>query len=598
MNPIVFSLVESTKPLADKVAMAINGDHQHLTTDVIKHLASAFQQGKPIIALMASGIILRAIAPYMSDKYSDAPVIAVSPDGQHIVPLIGGHHGANAMANKIASLTGGTAAITTASDNQFNVSLDEPPQGYTLANPQDFKPFMARVLAGKIIKVNESPDWLKNSDLPLVVNSTAAGAQKITITDTTLDGDRSHLVYTPKTLCIGVGCERGTDPDELLQLITKCLSDNNLAKGAIACLTSIDLKADELAITTAAKTLNVPARFFTAKELNQQASRLENPSDIVMAEVGCPGVSEGAALAAGGDDCQLILAKTKSRRATCAITRSPEAIITQPGRARGKLSVIGIGPGSDEWRSPEATSDLIAASDWVGYDLYLDLVAQLKTSQTEHRFGLGKEETRVRHAFALASQGKDVALVCSGDAAIYAMAALAYEVLDSQTLSDAEQRVEIKTLPGISAFQAASARAGAVIGHDFCTISLSDLLTPWATIEQRLRAAAQGDFNIAFYNPRSLKRTDQLQKAIDILTPHRHPDTPVIIASNLGRPNETTKTIRFADFNPIEVDMLTIVLIGSSQSKIVARGDGQNYCYTPRGYAQKPNTAITKAQNA
>ncbi|VAV92045.1 Cobalamin biosynthesis protein CbiG / Cobalt-precorrin-3b C17-methyltransferase, partial [hydrothermal vent metagenome] len=274
-------------------------------------------------------------------------------------------------------------------------------------------------------------------------------------------------------------------------------------------------------------------------------------------------------------------------RATCAIAQSPGPITDLPGTPRGKLSVIGIGPGSDEWRSPEATHELISASDWVGYDLYLDLVANLKTSQTEHRFGLGKEEARVRHAFNLAGQGRDVALVCSGDAAIYAMAALVYEVLDSNTLTPPEQRVEIKTLPGISAFQAASARAGALIGHDFCTISLSDLLTPWATIEQRLQAAAEGDFNIAFYNPRSLKRTDQLQKAIDILKPHRPPETPVIIASNLGRLTEKVKTVAFKDFNPTEVDMLTIVLIGSSQSKILTRGDGKAYCFTPRGYANK-----------
>ena len=410
---------------------------------------------------------------------------------------------------------------------------------------------------------------------------------QVTITETTLPGSKSHLIYHPKTLTIGVGCERHTDPQELIDLIGQCLTTANLSKSAIACLTSIDLKSDEQAINRAARHFNVPVRFFTAEQLNQQAPRLKNPSDIVMAEVGCPGVAEGAALAAAGNNAELITEKTKSTRATCAVARSPAPIIELPGTGRGKLSVIGIGPGSDEWRSPESTTELINASDWVGYDLYLDLVASLKTTQTEHRFGLGKEEARVRHALALAGQGRDVALVCSGDAAIYAMAALVYEVLNTGTLSPNEQRVEIKTLPGISAFQAASARAGALIGHDFCTISLSDLLTPWATIEQRLQAAAEGDFNIAFYNPRSLKRTDQLQKAIDILTPHRPPETPVIIASNLGRPTEKVKTVVFKDFNPTEVDMLTIVLIGSSQSKIITRGDGQSYCYTPRGYANK-----------
>ncbi len=608
MTPIVFSLVAATEPLAIKIAKTMGGSHQHLSENVLKHLATSFQQGHPIIALMASGIVLRAIGPLLDSKHSDAPVIAVSPDGRHIVPLVGGHHGANQLARQIADITQGTAAITTASDNQFDVSLDEPPKGYVLGNPADFKPFMARVLAGEKVTLNGTANWLEASNLPVSVVPANAGIQnpahntanvdssvrwndaevvQISITATKLPGSKNHLIYHPKTLTIGVGCERHTDPQELIELITQCLTTANLSALSIACLTSIDLKSDELAITEAARHFNVPARFFTAEQLNQQAERLKNPSDIVMAEVGCPGVAEGAALAAGGTDAELIIEKTKSTRATCAIAQCLAPIVELPGTARGKLSVIGIGPGSNEWRSPESTHELITATDWVGYDLYLDLVADLKTSQTEHRFGLGKEEARVRHAFKLAGQGRDVALVCSGDAAIYAMAALVYEVLDSATLSPAEQRVEIKTLPGISAFQAASARAGALIGHDFCTISLSDLLTPWQTIEQRLHAAAEGDFNIAFYNPRSLKRTDQLQKAIDILIPHRNPETPVIIASNLGRPTEKVKTVSLKDFNPQEVDMLTIVLIGSSQSKIITRGDGQAYCFTPRGYANK-----------
>jgi len=587
MTPIVFTLVETTEPLAENISQTVRGIHQPITGDVVKTLASAFVQGRPIIAIMASGIIMRAIAPHMADKHADAPVIAVSADGQHIVPLIGGHHGANKLAARIAEATGGTAAITTASDTQFNVSLDEPPAGYTLANPQDFKPFMAKLLAGSSIVLNGSAQWLENSNLPF---STGASMQ-ISITDSNLSGSPEHLVYTPKILCVGIGCERGTDAAEVESLISQCLQQASLSKNAIASINSIDLKADEAAINQAAASLNVPVRFFTADELNQQADRLQNPSQVVMAEVGCPGVAEGAALAACGNDGELIVAKTKSLRATCAIARKSEPLTELAGRSRGRLSIIGIGPGSDEWRSPQATDELINASDWVGYGLYLDLASQLKTSQTEHRFDLGKEEARVRHAFALAGQGRNVALVCSGDAAIYAMAALVYEVLDSQTLTPPEQRVEIVTVPGISAFQAASARAGALIGHDFCTISLSDLLTPWATIEQRLHAAARGDFNIAFYNPRSLKRTDQLQKAIDILTPHRTPDTPVIIASNLGRPTEKVTTVAFKDFNPQLVDMLTIVLIGSSQSKIISRGDGVNYCYTPRGYANKTSVA-------
>jgi cobalt-precorrin 5A hydrolase/precorrin-3B C17-methyltransferase len=166
------------------------------------------------------------------------------------------------------------------------------------------------------------------------------------------------------------------------------------------------------------------------------------------------------------------------------------------------------------------------------------------------------------------------------------MAALVYEVIDLEP-----SRIAVNVIPGISAFQAAAAKAGAMIGHDFCCISLSDLLTPWEAIEKRLKAAAEGDFVISFYNPRSLKRRDQLERAFAILKQHRPADAPVIIASNLGRPEEKVKIVSFAEFNPDDVDMLTLVMVGSSQSKRFVRGNGKTYAYTPRGYAKKRETA-------
>jgi cobalt-precorrin 5A hydrolase/precorrin-3B C17-methyltransferase len=166
------------------------------------------------------------------------------------------------------------------------------------------------------------------------------------------------------------------------------------------------------------------------------------------------------------------------------------------------------------------------------------------------------------------------------------MAALVYEVIDLEP-----SRIAVNVIPGISAFQAAAAKAGAMIGHDFCCISLSDLLTPWEAIEKRLKAAAEGDFVISFYNPRSLKRRDQLERAFAILKQHRPADAPVIIASNLGRPEEKVRIVRFAEFNPDDVDMLTLVMVGSSQSKRFVRGDGTTYAYTPRGYAKKRESA-------
>jgi cobalt-precorrin 5A hydrolase/precorrin-3B C17-methyltransferase len=227
------------------------------------------------------------------------------------------------------------------------------------------------------------------------------------------------------------------------------------------------------------------------------------------------------------------------------------------------------------------------ASDWIGYKLYLDLIADLRVGQREHRFELGAEKERALHALKLAGEGRDVALVCSGDAGIYAMAALVFELLDPSSgspLEDASRRITIEVVPGISALQAAAARAGAILGNDFCAISLSDLLTPWQAIENRLQAAAMGNFVVAFFNPRSATRTDQLDRAIAILKPHRPPSTPVVVASNLGRAGENVCVVRLDEFDTSNVNMLTTVLIGSASSRSFSRSDGRTIAYTPRGY--------------
>lgn len=538
-------------------------------------LQDLFRDGRPIVALCAAGIVIRSLAPILDDKRQEPPVLALAEDGSSVIPLLGGHHGANELARRIAKITRGHAAITTASDLRFGVAFDDPPPGWVLANPDDMKAFTARLLAGEKVGITGHIPWIEGAADPSVT-------LQVTATHGDVPGTPSHLVYHPKVLTLGVGGERGVAADELIALVDDMLRQHHLSRHAFAVIASIDFKEDEAAIHALAQHLNLPFRVFTAAELNEEASRLENPSALVMAEVGCPGVAEGAALAAAGHDARLIVAKTKSIRATCAVALAPAPILALRGRAQGRISLVGLGPGDAASRSPAASAALRQATDWVGYDLYLDLARDLSGRQQEHRFPLGAEETRVRHAIALAKEGRDVALICSGDPGIYAMAALVHELLDL-----APERIAVEVLPGISAFQAAAARAGAMIGHDFCCISLSDLLTPWEAIENRLEAAARGDFVTAFYNPRSLKRRDQLERAIAILKPHRSPETPVIIASNLGRAEERVQIVPLKNFNPDIVDMLTLVMVGSSQSKSYRRGDGRTHAYTPRGYARK-----------
>lgn len=583
MTPAIFILGPSARDLASRLASHLDGTLLE-PSDLRSELHKAFRQGRPIIGLCASAILIRLLAPLLADKLAEPPVIALAEDGSAAVPLLGGHRGANDLARSIARFTGGSAAITTASDLRFGMSFDHP-EGYILANPHHLKDFLARLLAGEGVEVEGEAPWL--SALPHAPDAKLS----VRITELAVPGTESGLVYHPRSLAIGVGCERNTPPEDLLRNVAEAMAEHGLAPSAVACIASIDLKADERAVDELASHFGVPARFFSSMELNAETPRLKNPSEIVLREVGCPGVAEGAALRAAGHDAQLIVEKTARGRTTCAIARAPRPIDPyKMGKPRGSLSIVGIGPGSIEWRSPAAEAALRRAGHWVGYSLYLDLIDDVRGRQIEHRFPLGDEQRRALHALNLAGEGNDVALVCSGDAGIYAMAALVFELLDPPSgaaLTEAARRVAVEVIPGISALQAAAARSGAIIGHDFCAISLSDLLTPWEIIERRLLAAAEGDFVVALYNPRSLKRSDQLERAMAILRPLRPANTPVVVASNLGRSGEALRILPFCEFDASTVDMLTIVIVGSASSRAFTRGDGAMIAYTPRGYAQK-----------
>ena len=553
--------------------------------DAPAHLRDLFEAGQPIAGICAAGILIRAIGPLLSDKRAEPPVVAVSDDGQNIVPLLGGHRGANKLALAIAEATGGQAAITTAGDVRLGLALDEPPPGWTVANIDAAKGITAALLARQAVKLvveAGNADWITGSGASFADDAPVA----VRITDNAVADPGEDLILHPPVLALGVGCERGTDAQELIELAEKTLKKESLAAAAVACVVSLDLKSDEAAVHALAEHLGVTARFFTSPELEAEAPRLVNPSEMVFAEVGCHGVAEGAALAAIGSQGSLVVEKNKSKRATCAVARSLNPIDAQSiGRARGSLAVVGIGPGADAWRTPEVTQTLREAEAVVGYELYLDLVEDIIAGKPRHSSDLGHEEDRARTALDLAATGKRVALVCSGDAGIYALATLVYELLDRQDRAD-WSRVRVSVQPGISAMQAAAARIGAPLGHDFCAISLSDLLTPMADIEKRLQAAADGDFVVALYNPVSKRRKKQLVTARDILLTGRGPETPVVLARNLGRDGESIDVIDLGDLAPDRVDMLTLVLVGSSNSRIIQRGQSIRV-YTPRGYEKK-----------
>ncbi len=594
MSPAIVVLGPSALGVARRLAEALPGARVHglegrvAGADVAfaeagAHLRGLFAAGHPIVGVCAAGVLIRALAPLLADKGREPPVVAVADDGSAAVPLLGGHHGANALARQIAGALGGTAAVTTAGELRLGFALDDPPPGWRLGNPAAVKPVTAALLAGEAVALAvEAADaaWLTGGAAAF----TEGAALGIRVTDRAEPGSEAELVLHPATLAVGVGCERGAAAAEVVGLVEATLAGANLAPASVACLVSLDLKAAEPAVHAAAEALGGPARFFDAATLEAETPRLAKPSNEVFREVGCHGVAEGAALAAAGAEATLVAPKNKSARATCAVARAPGIIDpARAGRPRGRLDVVGLGPGAEDWRTGEASAALGAADDLVGYRRYLDLLGPAAEGKRLHAFELGEEERRARHALDLAAEGRRVALVSSGDAGIYGMAAVVFELLEREERPD-WRRVELVVVPGVSALQAAAARAGAPLGHDFCAISLSDLLTPWAEIERRLEAAGAGDFVVALFNPASETRRHQLGRAREILLRHRGPDTPVVVARELGREGEALATTTLGALDAGAVDMRTIVVVGSSATRHLAREDGAKWIYTPRGY--------------
>ena len=247
----------------------------------------------------------------------------------------------------------------------------------------------------------------------------------------------------------------------------------------------------------------------------------------------------------------------------------------------GAVAVVGLGPGPANWMTPEASATLEAASDIVGYQPYLDRVPE-RQGQQRHGSDNRVELSRARQALAMAADGSRVAVVSGGDPGVFAMAAAVFEAID---IGDASWRcLDVTVVPGISAMQAAAARLGAPLGHDFCAISLSDNLKPWQIVERRLRAAADGDFVIALYNPASKARPDTIHLAFRLLRACKSATTPVAFARAIGRPDERIVLTTLGKADPAIADMSTLVLIGSSETRFIDRPGGSPWLLTPRSY--------------
>ncbi|MEU7945803.1 precorrin-3B C(17)-methyltransferase [Micromonospora taraxaci] len=536
-------------------------------------LRSAWAGCDAVVAFLATGAVVRILAPLLGDKHSDPAVVVVDEAARHAVALLGGHAGGgNDLAEQVGALLDARPVITTATDAVGLPGLDTlgwPVQGAVAAVSR-------AILDGEPVQLIADADWPLPALPPNVQppadthgdantdGDTAGGGYRLLVTDRVVPLDEQTAVLRPPSLVAGVGASRGVPAEEVAELLHRVLAEAGLHPASLRCLASADVKADEAGIRSTADVLGVPLVTWPATRL--AAIDVPHPSEVVRAAVGTPSVAEAAALlGAGGraEHATLLVGKTATAMATVAVARHAP---------RGRLAVVGLGPGAADLRTPRAVAELRRAAVVVGLDQYLDQVRDVFRPGTRVlSSGLGAEEARARAAVAEAAAGRAVALVGSGDAGVYAMA--------SPALEYADERIDVVGVPGVTAALAAGALLGAPLGHDHAYVSLSDLHTPWEVIERRVTAAAEGDFVTVFYNPRSRARDWQLGKALGILAAHRPLDTPVGVVRNASRPGEQVHLATVATLDPAVVDMYSVVVVGNSDTRLVA-----GRMVTPRGY--------------
>lgn len=497
-------------------------------------LRDLYAQDIPIVVLCAAGIVIRALVPVLQNKRTEPPVLAVAEDGSAVVPLLGGLRGVNALARQLAELVECAPAITTSGEIRFNLTLEHPPAGYAIANPRDAKKFMSDLLAGETVRIDGEAPWLDQTRIAHDPN----GRLRLLVTAKAHVPAPDELVFHPQVYVVAATGEWSRIPEILAQ-----------AKIAPLSVAYVALPED------APVRLDFPTRLVPG-HLDAKA--------MIDAAIAHP-----VAILGGGS---VVVGQA-------LIPHS----VTPIGHPRGRLTVVGLGPGSAECMTPAVKTAISQAQHIIGYFPYVEMAGPFRPDQILHASDNRVEMDRAKLAFSLASQGDKVVVVSSGDPGVFAMATAVIEALH-QADDPIWHGVELIVQPGISAANAAAALAGAPLGHDFCVISLSDNLKPWEVVEKRLELATQADLVMAFYNPISKARPWQLGRALDIIRAGKRAETVVVLGRNVGRPGQTLTVTTLGELTPEQVDMRTVVIIGSSITQTFALPQGGSWTYTPRWY--------------
>lgn len=590
---------------------------QVYTDSLKKHVANLWKTKGAFVFCLATGAVVRLIAPLLEHKSTDPAVVVVDEMGKFVISLCGGHQGgADKLAQLIATQLGATPILTGASSALELPAIDilGVPFGWRRGqgNWTAVSAAIARNEPVQVIQDAGSSLWRTAKGIEkssLCFEETVDAKAKIWITfksssqNSQLDlkgqvygkeAQNSIITWYPKVLWVGIGCERGTPRYVIEAAIENTLQKYQLARDAIAGIATIDIKSDEVGLVELCQDNNLPLRTFTGEVLKNVS--VPNPSQVVAKEVGTRSVAEAAALLATSDrgfikggvstaNQEEIEGKMLVPKQIFRLEGQPGAVTVAIAQAeteytakKGKIFLVGTGPGELQQITPAAQTAIASVDAVIGYGLYLDLISPLlRTGQIIEALPIAKERQRAQRAIELANWGLSVAVVSSGDCGIYGMAGLVLEKL--QTCGWDGKTPAIKIFPGISALQAAASRVGTPLMHDFCAISLSDLLTPWEVIEKRLQAAAVADFVTALYNPKSKTRIQQLTIATNIFLQYRNPNTPVAVVRSAYREDEQITLTTLDKLLDVPVDMLTTVLIGNQSTRTHAE-----WMITPRGY--------------
>lgn len=568
---------------------------------------NAFASSKAIVFVGASGIAVRAIAPFIDNKLTDPAVLVIDELGQHIVPLLSGHvGGANQLATRINDILGGTSdpVITTATDVENKLSVDVWAKEHNLIiyEKSGIKSVAAKLLRGEEVALGTD------------------------ISVTYKKNETAVLTLIPP-ISVGIGCKKDTSYSDIEELFNRVLEENNILPEAISTVASIDIKANEDGIVKLAANHNVPFVTYSAKQLQGVQGRFSE-SSFVLDQVGVGNVCERSAVLASRErfgSAKLIVNKTSQNGVTIAmampkdeslqnelrnaledntkntlnamidfaignsasnnvdntdnsneVDNAKKLATTEEAIKSGYIKVVGMGAGDYDGMTIKAIKAIEAADKIVGYTKYIELIKNIFPAKETYATGMMQEVDRCRSTLDMARNGENIVMVCSGDAGVYGMAGLILELANEDSkYSD----IDIEVIPGVTAALSGGAILGAPLMHDFSVISLSDLMTPWEIIAGRLDAAASSDMSIVLYNPSSKKRSDYLYKACEILLKHKPENTVCGIVSNIGREGQSSKLMTLGELKNTDTDMFSTVFIGNSNTKSI-----NGKMVTPRGY--------------